>query len=805
MLTSYFKTAWRSLFKNKFHSVVNITGLVIGFTIGLTVLLMVYSQLGFDKFHKNNKKIFQLYSEFYNKDKTDLSNSFGFPAASVYKAEALAIEKSSRFMFGGSNAWLGEKEVDLFVSLVDEDFLSMFSFPSVKGNRQNPLQSTGNIVLTENAAKKVFGNEDPVGKTIKTTAGGQMHALMVTAVLKDIPQNSSFRFDALARIELRNDFVKDKDNWNNQHHPVYVMLGQSATQQQAEKEIRFANKKHLADWHDGLAKNGARADRNGDYFATKLLPLKEVHFSKLTGNSVQKSQLFTVLAIGLLIILLACFNFININLANAFSRSKEIAVRKCLGVAKGKLFAQLWSESFLVCLIAFILSLALVNVFIYILNSTVSLNLPLSKMMWDPGFLALGICLLLFVSLLAGGYPSLVMARMPVTESLKGKLKLNKSSFLRSSLIVFQFTIACIMISCTMIIYKQFKHLQEAPLGINKDYIISIPLYNGEKARENITKLRSRLSSNPNIISITGSNINIGQGLDNSSSKMTSGFEYKGKSVTVNIAAVDYDYLKTFGLKTVDGRDFDRSYINDSAYNVLLSESAAKQFGEKNLPGQQIITDSSMPKWNIAGIFPDFHLYSLHQNLEPLALVLSSNEQLRYCFIKTNAQNMLSTMDAIKNEMAALEPGRIFKGSFLDENINNWYKQERTMSVLFSIAAGVAVLLSCMGLLAMVLLIIQQRVKEIGIRKVLGAGVQNISFLISKDFLKLVGLAVLISVPVSWFAMNSWLQDFPYRIQIRWWMFALVAFMALLLALLTIGINTVKAAMQNPVKNLRTE
>ena len=183
MLTSYFKTAWRSLFKNKFHSAVNITGLVIGFTIGLTVLLMVYSQLGFDKFHKNNKKIFQLYSEFYNKEKTDLSNSFGFPAASVYKAESPAIEKSSRFLFGGSNAWLGEKEVDLFVSLVDEDFLSMFSFPAVKGNKLNPLHSTGNIVLTENAAKKVFGNEDPVGKTIKTTAGVQMHALMVTAVL----------------------------------------------------------------------------------------------------------------------------------------------------------------------------------------------------------------------------------------------------------------------------------------------------------------------------------------------------------------------------------------------------------------------------------------------------------------------------------------------------------------------------------------------------------------------------------------------------------------------------------------------
>ncbi|MFZ1527995.1 MAG: ABC transporter permease [Ferruginibacter sp.] len=805
MLKTYFKTAWRNLLKNKFHSSVNIIGLVIGFTIGLVVLMMVYSQLGFDSFHQNRKRLYQVYSEFYNKDKTDISNVFGFPAASVYKTEAPAIEKSSRFLFGGSNAWIGEKEIELHVTLVDEDFLSMFSFPVVKGNRQNPLHSLADIVLTENAAKKLFGNEDAVGKTIRSSAGGEMHDLQVSAVVKNFPENSSLKFDALARTELRTDFAKDKENWNNQHHPVYVMLKKGMSGEQAERELRIANKKHLADWYEELKKDGYRPNKNGDPFATKLLPVEDIHFSNLSGKSSGEAQLYTLLAIGLLIILIACFNFININLANAFTRGKEIAVRKCLGAAKEKLFGQFWSESFLVCLIAFVLSLALVNIVTSTLNSAAGLGMPLGKMKWEPGFLGLCLGLLLFVSLIAGGYPSFVMTKFKVTETLKGKLRLNRNSLLRNSLIVLQFTIACIMISCTMIIYKQFKHLQQAPLGINKDYIISIPFKNAATAKENISKLRSRLASNPAILSITGSSINVGVGKDKSESKMTSGFEYKGKNVSVNIAAADYGYLKTFGLKAIEGRDFEKSSTNDSAYNVLLSESAAKQFEEKNIVGQQVITDSSMPRWNIVGIFPDFHLYSLHEKIEPLALVLSGKEQVRYCFIKTNAQNALAAMDAVKTEMAELEPGREFSGSFLDENINNWYRQERSMSVLFSVAAVVAILLSCMGLLAMVLLIIQQRVKEIGVRKVLGASVQNISFLISKEFLKLVILAVVVAIPITWIIMSRWLQGFPYRIEIKWWMFGLMALAAILMALMTIGINTVKAAMQNPVKNLRTE
>jgi putative ABC transport system permease protein len=807
MIKNYFKITWRSLLKNKFHTAINITGMVVGFTIGIAVLLAVYSQLSFDNFHENGDRIYQAYNTYYKQTGDESSPQFGYPAMAAYKAESPGIEKASRYMYGGSSFWYAEKELDIPVMMVDEDFLSMFTFRVVKGNKQTPLHSLTDLVITEATAKKIFGNENPIGKSVKWGPSDNLKEMTVSAVVKDFPVNTSIKFDALTRFENRTDFAENKNSWSNQNHPVYVQLKPGTTAQQAEMQIRQVNKKYVPDWYLNLTNEGARADKNGDVFATKLLPLSEVHFSpRIIGSGVNKAEIFVVLLVGLLIILIACFNFININLANAFTRGKEIGVRKCLGAAKGKLFAQLWSESFVVCVISFFISLLLVNVLVYAVNNSFKVNMPLQDLMWQPKFLLSGLGLLLFVSLVAGGYPSWVMMKFKVVETLKGKVSLKRKSVLRNSLIVLQFVIACIMISCTFIIYQQFKHLQHADLGINKDYIISIPLLKPEKTgRDKIEKLRIRLASNPAVVSITGSNINVGKGRDNSGTKNSVGFDYKGKPIGTNMASVDYDYLKTFGLKALEGRDFETSYNADTLLNVLLSESVAKQFAEKNIVGQQLLVDSASPKWNVVGVFPDFHLYSLHESIEPLTLVLDKKAGLNYCFIKTNGKNPVAMMEAIKKEMAELEPGQEFRGSFVDENILNWYMQERVMSVLFSIAACVAIVLSCMGLLAMVLLIIQQRVKEIGVRKVLGASVPHIAAIISKEFLLLVLIAVLIAVPISWLAMNKWLEDFSYRITVQWWMFVLVAVAALVMAMLTISINTIRAAMQNPVKSLRTE
>lgn len=805
MFFNSLKIAWRNLFRNRLHSIVNIGGLIIGFTIGILILLVVYDQLSYDKFHVNKDRLYQAYQVFGRKTGDDYVSQFGFPAAPTFKEEAPAISRATRFVFGGRNVVYNDKELDITVMLVDEDFFSMFSFPVIAGNSGNPLQSLSGVVITEATAKKIFGNENAVGKTLNISTG-ELKSMTVTAVVKDCPLNSSIRFDMLARVENRSDYARDRSNWDSQHHPVFIELKEGATKQQAENEIRSITRKHLAEWYAELERNGGRKDENGDVYATHLMPFSKLHFSpKVNDKAINKAAVYTVMTVAILIILIACFNFVNINLATAFTRSKEIGVRKCLGAGTSRLFSQLWSESFLLCTIAFVISLIAVNVLLHSIGSIQRINANLVEILWKPDFLFLATSVLVAVSFIAGGYPSWLMARFQVAETLKGKVTLRRKSLLRSSLIVIQFVIACIMICCTGIIYKQFKYLQNGDLGFNKEHVISIPLNKPENGRETIEKLRTRLSSQSSIRSVTGSNINIGRGRDGGTTRSAVTFEYEGQLIKTMIASVDFDYLETFGLKTVNGRDFDRSYGTDTQQNVIISESMARQFREKDLAGKSLSSDTSAPKWNIIGVFPDFHLYSLREPIQPLTLIINRNDAINYCFIKTSGSNLVGTMDIVKKEMEVLEPGKEFRGSYLDENINNWYEQERTMSLMFSIAALISVLLSCMGLLAMVLLMIQQRVKEIGMRKVLGASVQQISVLISRDFLGLVGLAVLIATPISWMVMNKWLEDFPYRIAIRWWMFGLMAVIAIIVALVTISFNTIRAARQNPVKSLRTE
>lgn len=807
MLINYFKVAWRNLFKNKLHTGINIGGLIVGFTIGIFVIMTVYWQLNADKFHKHFDQLFQTYQFTSEKEGPVYGSHYDHGPRIAFKNEVPSIDKITVWANGGSRLMYGERQLNIANAAVDADFLMMFSFPLVKSSKANPLSELTDVVITESTAKQIFGSEEPVGKKLKVEIGGQFQDLTVSAVAKDMSGNSSLKFDVLVREENRPDFARGRTSWTNSFQQIYVKLKDGATQAQAEKELRQVVQKYIPSKIDELKASGAKADVAGDLHTTRLLPMGEVHFSKKIngGKGASLTQVYAVLTIGLLIILIASFNFININLANAFSRTKEIGVRKCLGAAKSKLFTQLWSESFLVCLIAFGISLFLANVLIEIFKNRLSIHTSFTEVIWKPDFLLLGFVLLLLVSLIAGGYPSWVMMRFKVVETLKGNVTMKRKSILRSSLIVAQFVIACVMISSTYIIYQQFQHLQNADLGFQTSQLISIPLSNPDKGHETIDKLRMRLANNPQIVSISGSNVNIGRGRDRATVKSNISFDYKERQISTAFASIDYDYAKTLGLKMIEGRDFDKSFAGDSTQNVILSEAAAKQYGAESMIGKTIKVDSGSAGWHVIGIFPDFHMYSMRQNIEPLTLMFSKSDRISYCFVRTSSNNLVNGMKAVQNAIEEIEPGTEFRGSYVEENVNRWYEEEKMMSIVFSISSVVSIILSCMGLLAMVLLVIQQRLKEIGVRKVLGASVQSISVLISREFVKLVLIAVIISTPIAWMIMNAWLQDFPYRIAIQWWMFGLVAISAVMISFLTIGANTIKAARQNPIKNLRTE
>lgn len=792
--------------KNKLHTAINVIGMSVAFTCSILLIVMVYNEFSFDKFHENKSRLYKLYTFGNTPEGLDLSGSMAYPAASTAKTEGIGIEKSTRIRNRGGEVRYKDKNLDQSTLLVDDDFFTMFSFPVIKGVKVNPLSSTSSIVLSEKAAGNLFGNEDPIGKNVEVKIGGQWIALSVSAVLQDPPQNSSIRFSALARTEIDPSYAESKNDWNSQHHAVYVQLSANTTQAQVEKQLRNFTKKYNPTDVEFLKKKGYRQDANGDYTGMRILPISELHFSTAlgTGNSVSKSLLYILLLVAFVIILIACFNFVNLNIGLSFTRTKEIGIRKCLGAGKRQIWLQVWGESFITVLASMIVAIAASFVLLSSFNKLMQSKFDVG-LLGQPSIIFYLLLMLLSVSFIASGYPSYIMGKLKTVEILKGKISLKRPGIFRNALIVAQFVIAIVLICTTAVIYQQFQHLRNAPLGYTTESLVSIPIKKYEKGKEIVSKLRTILSSQSSVISITGSDVNLGMGSDNSTSRTSFGFDYNGKSVGTDFMSADYDILKTLNISLKEGRDFSTAYVADTNTSVIVTESMAKQLGDKDVVGLSFYADSSRPKWTVVGIIPDFHLYDMYEKNEPLTISLNSTSFVNYALIRVNTQNPNATMDILKNAFAQVQPGEEFKGSYVTENIDRWYSNEKRLSTMFSIAAMVAIILSCMGLFGMAFIIIRQRVKEIGVRKVLGASVSGIATLVTKEFIRPVVIALLIATPIAWWAMNKWLQEFSYRINIQWWIFIVAGVTAILIAILTISFHAVKAALANPVKSLRTE
>ncbi|GAB2842400.1 ABC transporter permease [Ferruginibacter profundus] len=806
MFKNYLKTLWRNMQKNKLHTAINVIGMAVAFTCSILLMVMVYNEFSFDKFHDNKSKLYKLYTFGNTPEGLNLSGQMGYPAAATVKSENIGIVKSTRIRNRGGEIRYKEKSLDQSTLMVDDDFFSMFSFPVVKGAKEHPLAGIDNIVLNEKTAGNLFGNEDPIGKKVEVKVGGQWIVLSVSAVLKDAPLNSSIRFSALARTEADPSYAELKNDWNSQHHSVYVQLAANTTQAQVENQLRNFTKKYNPTDVDFLKKKGYRQDANGDYTGMKILPIEDLHFSAAlgTGNSVSKSFLYILLLVAFVIILIACFNFVNLNIGLSFTRTKEIGIRKCLGAGKRQVWMQVWGESFVTVLASMLIAIGATMILMSGFNKLMEAKFDMN-LLYQPAIIFYLVALLLLVSLIASGYPSFIMGKLKTVEILKGKISLKRPGIFRNALIVAQFVIAIVLICTTVIIYQQFQHLRKAPLGYTTESLVTIPLKKYEKGKEIVSKLRTMLASQSSIVSITGSDVNLGVGTDGSTSRTSFGFDYNGKSIGTDFMAADYDILKTLNIPVKQGRDFSTSYVADSGTSVIVTESMAKQLGEGDVVGLSFYADSSRPKWTVVGVIPDFHLYSMYEKNEPLTISMNSTSFISYALIRVNTQNPTATMDIIKNAFAQVQPGEEFKGSYVTENIDRWYTNEKRLSSMFSIASMVAIVLSCMGLFGMAFIIIRQRVKEIGVRKVLGASVSGIAAMVTKEFIKPVIIALVIATPIAWWAMHKWLQDFSYRIDIQWWIFIVAGVIAVLIAILTVSFHAIKAAVANPVKSLRTE
>jgi len=791
MIKNYLKTAWRNLMKNKMFSFINILGLTIGITVCMMIFLFIMNEFSVDRFHKKGKNIYRVMRG-YDASKQAapwLSGPYATALLNDFRGEikrAVRVMPSNDLISFG-NASFNEKKV----YLTDSDFFSLFSFPLMRGNASAVLRDPNSIVLTETTAKKYFGTIDnAMGKVVEMDKDKQ---LKVTGIAKDIPSNSHLYFDLV--VPLSNWYKEPWFNvWINNNNFTYVLLDEHANLAQVEKRFPQFMDKYMG---DDMKRLGAR-------FSLSLVPLKDVYFS--AGGDFDpvkhgdKTVVFIFLSIAILILLIACINFMNLSTIRAVERSKEVGLRKVLGALRNNLVWQFIGESILLTLIACILSTGLLELLLPYYNSLLGYTLTVS---WSalPVYLFL-VAVIIIVGFLAGSYPAFFLSAFKPIESLSGKLRLGKGgSLFKQALVVVQFSISVLLIVGTIIIMKQMDYVKNKELGYDKEHEIIVPIDNGDIYNHLLT-FKNELQSKNNIQSVSLMSGEPGGFFDEHT------FEAEGqhdiwKSRT---EFADFEFVKTLGLKIIAGRDFSPQYATDTTDAVLINRTAASKLG---LTPQQAIgkwiknTIRDSTRRRVVGVVENFNFLSLKEKMD--ALVISPSEDRRVAVIRIKPGNIESAIATIKQEYNKVAPVYPFEYNFLDQKFDDLYKTDIRQQSILSVFAGLAIFIACLGLFGLASFTATKRFKEIGVRKVLGSSVRGIVILLSKDLLKPVLIATCIALPVGYYAMNKWLQNFAYKTSLQWWIFLLAAVITFGIALITVSIKAVKAAAANPVKSLRNE
>ncbi len=804
MIKSYLLIAIRNMWKRKTFTLIHILGLSIAFGAAMVLFMTAMFDLSFDNFHVNSDNIYQVYREQYTHDGIEKDAPMPVPLGPAALAEITGIKHIARFGGSGGSVRSGEKLLDVSVHYTDPSFLQIFSFPLLSGNTGSALGSPDGVIITNSYAKNLFGTADVIGKRIEIRTDNEWKPFIISAVMKDQPKNSSFSFDILSRFENFPGYSANKDIWQNHNHPVFLQLKDGVSPQTFERSATPFIKKYFAENIKSLKRDGAKPDERGNYMNLKLLPLKDIHFSSISniGPTVNPFFPWILILLSVVILFIAGSNFVNLSLAASFTRAREIGVRKTFGVLKSQLIVQFWSEALVICFISLLMGFVLVLSGLKSFSAFTGNKFSIQALL-TPQFSLIFILIFLFTTLLAGGYPSWVMANFNTIRILQGKLNIGSKNSLRNMLTVIQFLIAVVLITATFVITKQLSFIRNKPLGFNKTQVISIPIGSNIDPESAVIQMRAKMAAYPNAVSISASDMNFGRGRDGSASTSIQTFDYKNRELKTNLARVDYDYLKTLDIPLIEGRDFSREFGTDTAA-VLINEKMAAQLGEKN-PVGKILPMGIEQGMKIIGVVKDFNFKNLHQEIKPLTMVSRADWPVSYIFIKVKAEDLPGSIAHIQKIWKEIDPQNMTEASFLDENTDREYKKEDRLSKIFTAGAGLAIFISCMGLFASALLSMNQRTKEIGIRKVLGASVAAIVTLLSKDFAKLVAIAFLIGAPVTWFIMNKWLEDFAYHISISGWILLSGGLIVLTVALLTVSIHAVKAALANPVKSLRSE
>jgi putative ABC transport system permease protein len=818
MIKNYFKTAWRNLWKNKVFSVINIFGLSLGMAACLLILQYVNFELSYDQFNKNAPNLYRVVNDRYQNNKLIQHGTITYSSiGKAMKTDFPEVVDNARILpFGQQVIIYKEKKIPKEQALaVDNSFLSMFSFPVSAGDTKTALSDQNTVVLSETTARKVFdvkGNdfEPYIGKLIKVTQ--DTFYSKVTAIIKDVPENSFLKFDMLISYQtvIRSygykqadyDF-KDSDFWH------YILLKHGTDYKAFNAKLEAFSQRHF---------QGNKISGSVEKFY--LQPLLKAHLYSDTeyeiGTTGSSNVVWGLLIIALFIIGIAWVNYINLSTARSAERAKEVGVRKVTGATQGQLIRQFLTESFLVNLIALGIALVMVYLAQGIFNDLVQHQLSVSYLLKKGlgGYIiSIGLIITVLVGVfISGFYPAFVLSAFKPILVLKGKFSnTGKGVVLRKVLVVGQFAITVILITGSFVVYKQIKYMNQQKLGINIDQVmvingpIFIPTDTSFVTRTN--SFVAELDQIPGVKNAATSFWVPGDEMGRNFSVRSANND-PNTHFTVRFDGISRDYLKTYNMQLLAGRNFVSTDYNpkfDKLHNVILNYNAIKTLGfasPEAAVGQSILNDNK--KWDIIGVVADFHQKSLRYSIEPTILEPAINIQNQIS-VKIDPKNVEQTVAAVKAKYSTFFPGNIFDYHFLDESFNEQYKNDELFGKAFGIFGGFAILIACLGLLGLSLFATLQRTKEIGVRKVLGASVANIVLLLSKDFIKLVIVAILIAVPIAWYILHNWLQDFAYHIAISWWIFGLAGVLAVIIALATISFQSVKAATANPVKSLRSE
>lgn len=790
------------MIKSKTLSSIHVFGFAIAIATATLLYLTAMFELSFDNFHADKERIGLVYFKTQPESTPRYSSTVPTPFAASLKSELPDIEKISRYYNSGIVLRRGDKLFEANNKFVDADFLSIFSFPMLQGD-EKALEGLDNIVLDEVMASNLFHSSKVVGQQVEVYLNGNWEPKTVSAVLEKVPSNSSLTFQTLLRFEQKTNYTAYRDDWEHEDHSVFVKLASSRIDDHTfSTGARPFLKLYYNNSSDMLKRDGGTADENGDYISMHLLPLKSYHLNDLgLGNAGSPLFPWILLLISGLVLFIACSNFVNLSLANSLTRHKEIGTRKTLGGSTWQITGQLCTESLLLCMIALMIGLGLAWLLLSEYNAQMNYRLSMLQLFTPTNF---SIFLLVFflLTLIAGGYPAWRISRANIIQTLKGTTRI-KDSLLRNSLTILQFSVAIVFIVATMVVNLQLDYLNNKPLGFNKAEVISIPVGSGIDPEHALSQMRIELGAKPWVEGVSASDINLGRGRDGSVTTSRFGFSHEGRQLYTNFMRVDHDYLKTMGIELLAGRDFDRAFSTDTAA-VLVNRQMAEQLGGIDaVVGKNIGIDGN-PR--IIGVIDDFNFQDLRTTINPLTLSISPDIfPVEYIFVRVKTSDLAESIQQVERIWKKVNPTANIAPSYLDENTQNLYRNEQRFSRIVISAALIAISISCLGLFALALLTINRRVKEIGIRKVLGSSVASIVLLLSKDFVKLVLLAFVLASPISWWIMDSWLQNFAYHIDLQWWMLVMAGLASLAIALLTVSFKALNAARANPVSSLRVE